>query len=546
METGPLAACLSALVASLVGAGCGADPGRGTVRLALEGADPADCEAHCATIVQAQLLRDATDRVGLGPPTEPVACGEAVLLEGAPAGARVVVRAWVGDGFETLLEGTSEPVTVAGGEVVTATVTLTPLVTPSVTAVTPEPLVLTTPGAEATVIVEGAGFRYGDGDAALELEGAPLALDAWTDGRVEARVAAGAASGAVRVVTCGVASAPALLRVVGPAPGVTAVPLGECAGASLASAAAAPDGAGAVLGLACADGSGLALPIALAPGACGKALTGWALAGAPVALASRPGAAAVWAATTAPDRAVALDPATGATTASADLPAPPRPGALAVDAAGAAFVALAGAPPGEQLWWSGQGGGVVPGVATGLTLVDVAASPTEIVAVAAPIDPTSGAAGRLIRLSDPAAGFPPEWPLPTCPQPAALAVAEDGRWAAVACGGATPGVVAVPLAAAGGGGGSGDATFVPLAGVTPVDVALDAVGDVAFAADAQGPLAVILLGQAQHAATWTIPAGAASVTGLGALRRLVVGGPAGQALVLAPWQATDPCAAVTP
>jgi hypothetical protein len=204
---------------------------------------------------------------------------------------------------------------------------------------------------------------------------------------------------------------------------------------------------------------------------------------------------------------------------------------------------LAGAATGEQLWWSGQGGGVVPGVATGLTLVDVAAGPTEIVAVAAPTDPSGGAAGRLIRLTDAASGFPPEWPLPTCSEPTALAVAADGRWAAVACGGATPGVAAASLAPTASG---VDATFVALAGVTPLDVALDAVGDVAFAADAQGQLAVVLLARAEHAATWAIPGGAASVTGLGALRRLVMAGPAAQALVIAPWQAADPCAAVTP
>ncbi len=544
--------------------------------------------------VQAQPFRSREDALGIGPPSEPTACGEALVLRDLPVGLQVTVKAWASDGFDNRFVGWSDPVTVASDHEATATVRLEAAAPPEIASLSPEPVVLPADGGPVAVAVHGQGFEAGAGLAYVEAGGARLPSEGWSDTEVTATVSAPVATSQARVVACGAASAPAPLRVLPVAAGQRRIDLGgACADARLVDLHANPDGR-AVAALSCAGGdAGALLPMTLAPGACALGISPWSLDAAPQALALDSDGAA-WVAqglgvtrwdldtgalattNTAPNTAVVSTQGGGgsaavAVTALATWPTAPseeQTGWLfALTSAEDGSTTLVGAPLTSPVGADGTGDGEVlltpiPGVGAGLQLRGLAATRDELLLVAAPAHGAGpGATGRLARLQDPAAGFPEEWPLPDCAEPVSVATSPDATagagWAAVACAGTSPGLVAVPL-----GGAPADARHIDLglgAGVLPTAARLDAVGTVALvragSSDGASLTAVDLPGTTALR-TWPVwdagsaqetgqPADATTLTSFGGPDRAVLAGPGPASLtVFAPYDDADPCAAL--
>ena len=556
----------------------------GTIRLALEASS---CQDHCVVSVQAQPFRSREDALGIGPPSEPTACGDPLLLRDLPVGLQVTVKAWASDGFDNRFVGWSEPITVASSHEVTATVALEATAPPRVLSLSPEPVVLPADGGGVPVRVQGEGFESGAGLSYVEAGGAPLPSEGWSESEVTITVSASNPTAMARVVACGAASAPTPLRTLPVTPGQREVDLGgACAQAQLVALDVALGGRAAAA-LSCDGGAGGALlPLTLAPGACALGVSAWPLDGAPQALALDAQGAA-WVATGAALTRWDLDsgaPATGEGSPSAATLSPQAlalaPGAelTHITPWGGWLLALARAEdgnmtlvagelapadaPGDTQGAPGAPGAIilepVPGVGAGLALRGLAASADELLLVAAPTGGAgAGATGRLARLGDPAAGFPEEWPLPDCPEPVAVATSPHATagsgWAVVACAGSLPGVVAVPL-----GGAPADARRIALgldAGQVPTSARLDGDGTVALvraASSAATSVTAVDLVEGAPLRTWTVwgegraaTEDAAGLVSFGSPDRVVLAGPGGEALtLLAPYGDADPCAAL--
>lgn len=504
-----------------------------TVRLAL---DEALCADYCAATVQAQLFRSQTDPLGIGPPSDPVPCGEELVLGGVPSGSQVVVQAWVSDGLDNLLSGWSQPVVVASDTTVTAIVALEALAPPTIESLSPEPLILAAGDSDAPLTLTGAGLGYGSGLAEVRLGEVPLPIDAWTDDTVEARVPAGTPGGPLSLTRCGVSAAELpQVRVLGPDPGVSTFGVGECPGGRIAGVRAVPTTDRALLALAC-DTGGLVLPVDLGEGACAKALSGWPLDAPPLALAPTP--AETWVVV---DTGGAVEARRLSLLDGDAFDAPIALSGTFVAAAareGELFVVLeeAGETQLARVAAGSSSALVVPGVAPENLLADLALTEDEVVVVA------GGEEVAFLARVTSLEGFPALQPLPGCTDP--LAVTAGERWALVGCGGASPAVVAFPLDEA-----AGEMAAIPLpAGARPTALALDPTGDVGFAWDVgRGVLDAFHLPEALHAQSWDLGlsgnADAAPIASFDGVARLVLGDGAATAAVVTPYDPADPCEA---
>lgn len=513
----------------------GGDPRTATIHLPALGEDV--CAAHCALAVQAQLFLSVEDPFGIGPAAQPVTCDEALILQGVPAGAQVVVKAWASNGLDILWQGWSDPIVAASGSEVTASVVLQPVVRPSPTGVSPEPVVVSDRAESVNVTITGTTMGYGDGDATVMLAGTELAPGTWVDDEVGLTIPGGTTGGDLVVTTCGAASDPIPLRVIGPDVGSLEVGVSECAGATITSLAGA--GNQALLGVSCQDGTGLVIPLSLADGRCAKDVLSVPTGGPPVAVHVLGDAG--WVAVGTSPTLIAFGVSDGVVTQQWKLPGEPRAGGLAfVD--GQPFVIA--------------GGGVrrvVSGVLESFARFPPGPEPLGVAATDAGdlvvLAKGPGGLAQFVDLGKPGDTFlARQYTMNECEDPRDLAVGRDGTWVVATCGGDNPGLVAFPWAEALSG---GQPTYASASGTDPSAVALDPAGDIAFVWDAAaGSVGVVHVPTSTLAATWNFAtAGALGTTALAALGGddlaadlLLVGGAvAGKLWVAAPWSPQAPC-----
>jgi len=247
----------------------------GSVVLALEAEV---CAVYCAAEIRAEIYRDGQSALPLGPAVQGE-CGEPLAFSALPAGTRVRLEVAVYDEAGALrLEGASEPVTVVAGEESPARIAVSASRPPTITAVSPDPIVAEADAAEVVIAgtdLAGQGTRDG-----VTLGGGPLAATwevAW-----HATVPRGGAAGDLVVTSCGIRSNAWPLRVVGGVVGVAPIvqPPG-CAGRRVVGLARSGDAV--LVAFACDEGGYVER---FGPGACpldGDAV--WELDAPPTAVA---------------------------------------------------------------------------------------------------------------------------------------------------------------------------------------------------------------------------------------------------------------------
>jgi len=463
------------------------------------------CAVYCAAEVRAELFREG-GLLPLGPAAQE-ACGEALRFDELPAGTRVRLAVAVFDeAGERRLEGESEALTIAAGEDVVATVSVHALHPPVIEAVTPDPVV----AADGDGIVAITGRELGGGNGGLDqvfLAEEVLGGVVWGDG-VTATVPAGAHGGDLVITSCGIASTPWSLRVIGPSVGVAPVPQAPgCPGRRVA--AMVPIGADLIVAFACDDAASSYLERFRTDGAC--PLDGgevWPLGAAPTALAPGwVGLAGVGVASFDPAAAGAVTTVHAAT----------RVDALAVSQG--RVVALADG----ALRRVDQGFEAVPGVDGSLLLLGLAASGDEVLALA-----SFDNQARVIELPLAAGETAKTFSVVECVGPGTFAAAGDD--VVLGC---VPDLVALDRQ-------SGIVDVLASSADTFYGVAFDPRGDVAFGWAPDRLVAADLdSGQALH--TW--PAPEADGPGLVALgeRLVAAGGAPGSLVVWTPYDGGGPC-----
>ena len=250
-----------AWVVSLVGmlAAC-ADDGGATASFTLRAAGAEACAARCVASLRVEVVGDpAHAAVG--------SCEAPLELSGLPPDVPLSVRVTALDaaGYPRLT-GTSTPTLAGAGETIEVDVPLQS--TMVVTALEPPPPWFDAPS-KRRVTIRGQGFGAGPpSDAAVTLGAASLAVAAvdWTPEAITAELGPTDAGGALVVTACGVSTAPYGV----PADRVRVVPatiaVSDCAGASLAAAAAEGPGARLEAAFACASGRAVIGPLDLEAG----------------------------------------------------------------------------------------------------------------------------------------------------------------------------------------------------------------------------------------------------------------------------------------
>ncbi len=191
------------------------------------------CADYCLAAVRATVFFDGALDLPLGPALQ-ATCGTRLTMPALPAGQRVVVQVQAFDVTGALLlTGRSEAVTIVADSATAATVQLTPTLTPTLTTITPEPVVAGTP-----ITLEGA-FGPRLGQASVEVADTSLTIDAWLADRITTTALV---TGPLVVRQCGVTSPARELRVIPPALGSAPVARPPCADAALTAAVVAPDG----------------------------------------------------------------------------------------------------------------------------------------------------------------------------------------------------------------------------------------------------------------------------------------------------------------
>ncbi|MCA9516459.1 MAG: IPT/TIG domain-containing protein [Myxococcales bacterium] len=457
---------IAALLAS-----CSVGHGRGVARLALS---EGYCEDYCAAAVQAQIFR-LGDSFPLEP-AEVVDCGADIVFDELPAGLQVVVEVdVVGIDGDTLLRGTSDPVTIVADGVADVVVPLASTAPPTIDTVAPDPVL---PSEGARVTISGSGFGAApDGDSGVSLGVAELAVEAWAPDAVSAAVPTSSSdTSGLSVRRCGVPSAPFDLRVIAqPAPGAATVPQPPgCSGREFVGAAV-PD----------SDSDDVTVFVAAR---CDDAASGYLQRfqsdrGCPLGgnevypLGHSPGAVAVtqdtaYVALT--DVAAVARVAIGSGGAAGDVALGDGARATAVAARGGLAFAIVDDGGGSSLVSLAGGEAVaVSGVDPGLGLVALAWDSRRLLVTA-----RSGANGKLVGVPVDG-GVVASWSLVGCAAPGALATAVDDR-VVIACGGSAPAL------------GVFDATTGHLdlltlgAGAAPEAIAFDGVGDAFLANDPAG------------------------------------------------------------
>ncbi len=503
-------------------AACEHPSGSGRIRVALEATTTA-CDDYCVNTFAAQVFSE-DGNASLGPERK-VRCGEDIVFLDLPAGSRVRVRAWVGEGDARRLEGEGGPVTIVADETTPVSVLLEALSLPTVVSVSPEPA---SPG--DTLTIAGTGFGEGKGWHDVTLDGRSLAVASWAGDTVVASLGPDDDGGFLSVRDCGVASAPFPLRVLVESPGRSSfAPLG-CPGLTLAGATALSGATDMVLAFGCKD-PGEGYLQRYEPADC-------APYGTPTRLDAGP--AAVAASRTMPGLFVALRDSPDLILVPVPLPeSSPEPisrlpegASISALAATATTLFALTAGTGAQVW---QVPLAAPGdaeVAAGdVTPIAIAASPSRLVVAGL----ATGGDPVLAILADDAPRV--DVRLPGCGEP--TAVATDGSRAAVACRGDGEGgsVVGLDLATL-------DVTVETLSVATNFwAITIDHTGDAAIGWGAGLLVAASLRSDRWHRA-WDLGGWMAR----GPLVRhpsqdqFVTAGPsAGQVSVLAPYSTSAPC-----
>ncbi len=215
------------------------------------------CHDYCLVALRATLFGEAADDLPLGPALQ-IGCGEELSFPSLPAGERVRVTLQAFDiTGELQLEGASEALTIIADGTVLARVRLAALSPPEVDSIAPDPLVVVAGPAPVTI---SGQFGPALGKAAVEVGGRSYTEDevAWTSGvdgdAIALTLPVGADGGPLVVRRCGIGSAPAYLRVIGPTIGEAVVTAGPaCAGANARAAVLVGDAVLVAWG--CGDGS---------------------------------------------------------------------------------------------------------------------------------------------------------------------------------------------------------------------------------------------------------------------------------------------------
>ncbi len=218
---------------------CSDPPAPGFVRF---GIDLDLCDDYCLTTVRVALYEETVPDLPLGPPLQSP-CGEDLLFASLPAGLSVFVTI---EGYDTtgelILSGRSAPTTVVAARQTDLTVPLTATNPPTITAVSPDPLVLAT---STAFTIEGDNLAP-FGAHSLSLDTTPLDAS-WTPSTdsspdiILAAVSATSSGDTLTARRCGVDSAPFPVRIIHPTPGTASVnSLPICAGGA-PIAASAPD-----------------------------------------------------------------------------------------------------------------------------------------------------------------------------------------------------------------------------------------------------------------------------------------------------------------
>ncbi len=507
-------------------AGCGHPSGSGRMRVALEAAATV-CDDYCVDTFAAQVFTE-DGAASLGPERE-VACGEDIVFLDLPAGARVRVRAWVGQGGARRLEGEGGPVTVAAGETTSVSVPLQALAPPVVVSVSPEPA---WPG--DTLTITGTGLGEGRGVHQVELDGRPLDVTSWSDGTVVASLHPDDDGGLLAVRDCGVPSSSFPVRVLVDTPGRSSFsPLG-CPGLALAGATAVSGTTDMVLAFAC-DDPALGYLQRYEPVDCAPFGTPTRLGAGPAAVAASRGA---------PEVFVAMRDLPDLYRVPVPLPeSPPEPFSrlpedAAVSALAATITTLFALVPGTEarVWRVSLAAPGDPQVAIAdVTPVAVAASPSRlfVAGLAAGGDPV------LAILADDAPRI--DVRLPGCAEPTAVAVATDGSRVAVACRGEgeAGAVVGLDVATL--------EVFVETLSVATniLAIAIDRTGDAAVGWDAgAGVLVAASLRPDRWHRAWELggwTAGGPLVRYPSQDHFLTAGPSAGEVSVLSPYSTSSPC-----
>lgn len=508
--------------------GCGHPSGSGRMRVALEAATTA-CDDYCVDTFASQVFTE-DGAASLGPERE-VACGEDIVFLDLPAGTRVRVRAWVGQGGERRLEGEGGPVTVAAGKTTSVSVPLQALRSPVVLSVSPEPA-----WPKDTLTVTGTGFGEGRGLHQVELDGRSLDVASWSDDTVIASLHSGDGGGLLVVRDCGVPSSSFPVRVLVDAPGRSSFsPLG-CPGLTLTGVTAVSGATDLVLAFACDDPAEGYLQ-RYEPASCAPFGIPTRLDAGPAAIAASRGAPEVFVATRdRPDLFRVPLPLPG----SPPEPFSRLPEDASVSALAATTTTLFALASGTEarVWRVSLAAPGDAEVAIGdATPVAVAASPSRLfVAGIAP-----GGDPILAILPDDAPRI--DVRLPGCGEP--TAVATDGSRVAVACRGEGEGgsVVGLDLATL-------DVSVETLSvEINILAIAMDRAGDAAVGWDAgAGVLVAASLRPDRWHRVWKIgewAAGGPLVRHPSQDRFLTAGPSAGEVSVLSPYSTSSPCSGGT-
>lgn len=525
---GRLATTLLAFAACLPGCTPEA-PGTAGVELAL---DPDLCADFCVQAIAATVARSG-EVVPIGP-GQMVPCGSPLAFGGIPGGQRVTVQARaLGHDGSVLLEGTSEDVTAVADSSVQVPVLLRPTARPSIASASPAANAPTEEGTE--VLLTGVGFGDEEGRAGVELddEEAEVVAGSWTDRAIRLRLRPGSGSTGVRVRNCGVASDPFPLLVLAARPATDVLHMPECPGGlSVRALAALPGTPDLLLAMACQSSGYIQRFLA---GSCALSTVAQkALPGLPVALAPEPSGEAAW---------IALEPPGGLVRA----PISSGPGVEAGPTLGDGAIPRALAWAGDSLWVLGdlpegprlfrvrQGAATrFDDVPSDLVLVRMASVGGRVLLAARNPD----GEGRLVVVL-PGTGEVRRIVLPDCAGPIGVAGGDDGTWAAVSCGGATPMLASIRLE-------DSVVTRTPLPPNRLLSsIEVDRSGSVAFGIDGPGGVLVAAdLARATILQSWSLAPAAADppLVRMPSEDSLVLGGPeAGMLTLFAPYRSTSSC-----
>jgi hypothetical protein len=504
-------------------------PGMARISLALDGSL---CKDFCAETIGAAVYRPG-QALPIGP-EQVVPCGDPMVFDHIPGGQRVAVQAWVmSHGGTHLLEGQSEDVTVVANDAVTVPIDLQAVRPPTITTASLDAVAPPPEGAEVTL--SGTDFGNGEGLATIELDGTPAEVvsSSWSDTSVRVRLRPGDGSLTVRVRNCGVASAPFPLRVVAAHPGsATLQPQGCPEGPSVHAVARLPGTPDLLLAASC-QSSGY-LQRFLTSQCAFSAVVQRPLPGRPLAIAPEGDGGATWVALEPPGGLLRVpisvdQPMTSGPTLDED--APPWALAWAEDS----LWVLGNLEAGPRLFRVRDGqASRFENVPTDLGLHALAAAAGRILLAASNV----AGEGRLVVVT-PGTTEVRLIALTGCLQPKAVAGGEDGTWAVVGCGGASPGLAVVRLS-----NGNVGTVDLPNDGVVG-SLAMDMSGGVAFGWDySAGNLLAADLAGGTVLGTWHL---APSLTAAPLIRlpnsdTLMLAGPlAGSLTLFSPYQATLPC-----